>query len=213
MLPSLMFLHYIRQMTHGSEWKLKYDEDEHIAHYLKHNWCLLFTSSTLPLLETVILQKIFSWKLLQWTDNSDIQLCLQYWCRHTHHNNKNHRFTAIIQVNLHRPAPKVKIWRISLVQSFTVRMPLLTATSTCALGRRCSRVSYNVSTQPNNDAEYVVVWPTMSCFADWSKRHHVTFVIIESWSCRQSTVQHFWTLAAPITGNWSEEVIKWYCSW
>jgi len=37
MLPSLMFLHYIRQMMHGSEWKLKYDEDEHIAHYLKHN--------------------------------------------------------------------------------------------------------------------------------------------------------------------------------
>ena len=37
MLPSLMFLHYIRQMMYGSEWKLKYDEDEHIAHYLKHN--------------------------------------------------------------------------------------------------------------------------------------------------------------------------------
>jgi len=24
-----------------------------------------------------------------------------------------------------------------------------------------------------------VVWPTMSCFAGWSKRRHVTFIIIE----------------------------------
>ena len=37
----------------------------------------------------------------------------------------------------------------------------------------------------------VVVWPTMSCFADWSKRRHVTFVIIECLTCRRSTVQAF----------------------
>jgi len=29
-----------------------------------------------------------------------------------------------------------------------------------------------------------VVWPTMSCFADWSKCHHVTFIIIEWSTCR-----------------------------
>jgi len=26
---------------------------------------------------------------------------------------------------------------------------------------------------------HIVVWPSMSCFADWSKCHHVTFIIIE----------------------------------
>jgi len=49
----------------------------------------------------------------------------------------NHRFTATIQVNLHQLAPPVKNSRILLVQSFTARMPLLTATSTFRLGRRC----------------------------------------------------------------------------
>jgi len=42
------------------------------------------------------------------------------------------RFTAIIQVNLHQPAPPVKNWGILLVQSFTACsacIPLLTATS------------------------------------------------------------------------------------
>ena len=34
------------------------------------------------------------------------------------HNN-NHRFLAIMQVNLHYPAPPVKNWRNLLVQSFT----------------------------------------------------------------------------------------------
>ena len=45
-------------------------------------------------------------------------------------------FTAIIQVNLRYPAPPVKNWRILLVQSFTVHMPLLMATSAFRLGRR-----------------------------------------------------------------------------
>jgi len=43
--------------------------------------------------------------------------------------------TAIIQVNLRQPAPPVKKCRIQLVQSFTARMPLLTATSAFGLGR------------------------------------------------------------------------------
>jgi len=49
--------------------------------------------------------------------------------------NKQPRFTAIIQVNLRYPAPRVKNWRILLVQSFTARMPLLAATSLFRLGR------------------------------------------------------------------------------
>ena len=63
------------------------------------------------------------------------------------YNNNNHhrrcRLTqidlynsCIIQVNLRQPAPPVKNWRILLVQSFTARMPLLTATSAFGLGRR-----------------------------------------------------------------------------
>jgi len=36
---------------------------------------------------------------------------------------------AIIHVELRQPAPPVKNWRILLVQSFTARMSLLTATS------------------------------------------------------------------------------------
>ena len=42
------------------------------------------------------------------------------------HNNNNHRFTAIVQVNLRQLAPPVKNWRILLMQSFTARMPLQT---------------------------------------------------------------------------------------
>ena len=30
---------------------------------------------------------------------------------------------------------------------------------------------------------FIVVWPTMSCLADWSKCRHVTFIVIE-WSTR-----------------------------
>jgi len=44
---------------------------------------------------------------------------------------------ANIQDNLRQPAPPVKNWRILLEQSFTAHMPLLTATSTFGLGRRC----------------------------------------------------------------------------
>ena len=40
----------------------------------------------------------------------------------------NHRLTAIIQVNLRKPAPPVKNWRILFVQSFAARMHLLTRT-------------------------------------------------------------------------------------
>jgi len=49
--------------------------------------------------------------------------------------NHKHCFTAILQVNLHQPAPPVKNWRILLVQSFTVHMPLLMAISVFRLGR------------------------------------------------------------------------------
>jgi len=43
---------------------------------------------------------------------------------------------AIIQVNLHLPAPPAKNWRILLVRSFTAHMPLLMATSAFGLERR-----------------------------------------------------------------------------
>ena len=64
--------------------------------------------------------------------------------------NNNHRFTAIIQVNLlwiqfnvqctmHRQNPPALNWRILSVQSFTACMPLLTATSAFGSGSRCWR--------------------------------------------------------------------------
>ena len=37
---------------------------------------------------------------------------------------------------------------------------------------------------------FIVVWPTMSCFADWSKRRHVTSTVIECWTCRWSMVRY-----------------------
>ena len=46
-------------------------------------------------------------------------------------------FSAIIQVNQCQLAPLVKNCRILLGQSFTARMPLLTATSASGLGRGC----------------------------------------------------------------------------
>jgi len=36
----------------------------------------------------------------------------------------------------------------------------------------------------------VVVWPTVSHFAVWSKHCHVTFIIIQCWTCQQSTVRY-----------------------
>ena len=53
-----------------------------------------------------------------------------------YNSNNHHRFTAIIQVNMHQPAPPVKNWRILLVRSFTAHMPLLTATSAFGFGKR-----------------------------------------------------------------------------
>jgi len=37
--------------------------------------------------------------------------------------------------------------------------------------------------------ETFVVWPTRSCFADWSKCRHVTFIIVE-WSTRHGRLYH-----------------------
>ena len=37
----------------------------------------------------------------------------------------------------------------------------------------------------------IVVWPTTSCYADWSKRYHVTLVIIGRCTLERLTVQHF----------------------
>jgi len=34
----------------------------------------------------------------------------------------------------------------------------------------------------------IVVWRTMSCFAAWSKRRHVTFIIIECWILQYHTI-------------------------
>jgi len=36
----------------------------------------------------------------------------------------------------------------------------------------------------------IVVWPTTSCYADWSKRDHVTLVIIGRCTLEHVTVQH-----------------------
>jgi len=38
---------------------------------------------------------------------------------------------------------------------------------------------------------FVVVWPTTSCCTDWSKRDHVTLVIIGRCTLERLTVQHF----------------------
>jgi len=35
-----------------------------------------------------------------------------------------------------------------------------------------------------------VVWPTTSCYADWSKRDHMTLVIIGRCTLERVTVQH-----------------------
>ena len=73
------------------------------------------------------------------TDHRKCNIC----CNRRHlrdacdtYNDNNHRSTAIIQVNLRKPAPPVKNYRILLVQSFTALTPLLTATSAFGLWRR-----------------------------------------------------------------------------
>ena len=41
------------------------------------------------------------------------------------------------------------------------------------------------------ETDIFVVWATMSCYADWSKRDHVTLVIIGRCTLEHLTVQHF----------------------
>ena len=44
----------------------------------------------------------------------------------------------------------------------------------------------------NRGSSYlIVVWPTRSCFADWSKRHHMTLIIIIEWSTRHDRQCHY----------------------
>ena len=87
--------------------------------------------------------------------------------------------TAIIHVNLRQPAPPVKNWRILLVQSFTARMSLLTATSAFGLGRRrCSSqqcylhclcaVSWHYS------IIYLIIYPAMQWCVPFDWLHDVT---------------------------------------
>jgi len=62
----------------------------------------------------------------------------------------------------HQPAPPVKNWRILLVQSFTVRRPLLMATSTFGLRRRhwSSQQFYlHCLCTKHNEGEQQQVWP------------------------------------------------------
>ena len=35
-----------------------------------------------------------------------------------------------------------------------------------------------------------VIWPTMSCFADWQEHSQMTFITIEWWTCRHVTTHH-----------------------
>ena len=51
------------------------------------------------------------------------------------------------------------------------------------LHKRYSWMGGNLLTLSINVCRLFVVWPTTSCFADWSKRRHVTFIIID-WPTR-----------------------------
>jgi len=87
-------------------------------------------------------------------------------------NNNNHRFTAFIQVNLRYLAPPVENWRILLVQSFTARMPLLTATS--AFGLHCN---YEEAVEKTLGEDAVVLLNSVICTVSvpwWkqAKKHH-----------------------------------------
>jgi len=73
------------------------------------------------------------------TDHRKCNICCNRWHLRDAcdtYNDNNHRSTAIIQVNLRKPAPPVKNYRILLVQSFTALTALLTATSAFGLWRR-----------------------------------------------------------------------------
>ena len=51
-----------------------------------------------------------------------------------------------------------------------------------------------------------VVWPTMSCFADWSKRYHATFIIIE---CRMHRGRRFDIAnVEPSRDHWPGQVLE-----
>jgi len=51
-----------------------------------------------------------------------------------------------------------------------------------------------------------VVWPTMSCFADWSKRYHATFIIIE---CRMLRGRRFDIAnVEPSCDHWPGQVLE-----
>jgi len=96
----------------------------------KHLSYIVFYSSTFARLQGNQM-KCHKKRLFYFTFISASELLKPHGYKH------NHCFTAIIQVILRLPAPPVRnCWRILLVQSFTARMPLLTATSAIGLGRR-----------------------------------------------------------------------------
>ena len=57
-------------------------------------------------------------------------------------------------------------------------------TEVLSIHHHCSSFSFQFQrdTSPLNK-NILSYWPTMSCFADWSKRCNVTFIIIECWTC------------------------------
>jgi len=69
--------------------------------------------------------------------------------------------------------------------------------------------SMSTSLQQREPRKVLVVWPTMSCFADWSKCCHVTSVTIECWTCPRLTVRYCkyrtvtWPCITASYPNWS----------
>jgi len=53
-------------------------------------------------------------------------------------------------------------------------------------------------------AFFIVVWPTTSCFADWSKRRHVNFSIIDSSTLHDSLSSDIFTLRENV--GWSDSL-------
>ena len=108
---------------------------------------------------------------------------------------------AIIQVNPRYPVPPVKNWRILLVQSFTARMPFLTATSAFGLGRRRWSSPQQCylhclcTVLVIRDSRWLLLWPWLArakyTSAELHSRPTPATLLITTTQVRQSQLQPF----------------------
>jgi len=86
----------------------------------------------------------------------------------------------------------VSAWRVVILDYVKVGLCIVTKLQEKVILFESQLISIDSCHCANHCVTFwFVVWPTTSCYADWSKRDHVTLVIIGRCTLERLTVQHF----------------------